>query len=113
MLKVKLYIKIFIFLWQIFCLSVQCYGQYDVIVKPKSKTDTKLEQKKLEWEQKYLAAKARHLALQDERTRMQMLYNLALTNKYYNNQRKSKLRKKIEAFLFKLKRKGVKISVKI
>ncbi len=109
--KVKLYIKIFVFLWQIFCISNFSYCQNEVVVKPKKSTKTSAEEQKLLWEQKYMAAKARHMAMQDEKTRMKMIYDLELTNKYYDKQRKSKLRKEFEAFLFKLKRKGIKIKL--
>ncbi|MCX7985727.1 MAG: hypothetical protein N2662_02165 [Bacteroidales bacterium] len=90
-------------------------AQNEVVVRPKSKTNIRpvpvgksyANAKPLTPQEQYEMAKARHLALQDEKTRMRILKDIKMTNDYYNKQKESKFVKWVKKQMFNLKRKGI------
>ncbi|HOK51824.1 MAG TPA: hypothetical protein PLD12_02440 [Bacteroidales bacterium] len=85
-----------------------------VVVRPKTGKKPprvslfkKPENRPLTPEEKYALAWARHLALQDEKTRMRILNDIKMTNAYYDKQKDYKFVKWIKRQKFKLKRKGI------
>lgn len=109
MCKVTLCLKKLISFFLLF-FFILAKAQKEVIVRPKVPANVNKytkEQLKIIAEQKYMAAKARHMALQDEKTRLKMIYDLKLTNEYNLKRKDSKFAKWLKFQKFKLKRKGI------
>jgi len=111
--KDKLYLRILII-----CMAFLSIGamqaQEEVVVRPKNRPKAmplpipeNYENRPLSPEEKYKLALARHLALQDEKTRMRILNDIKMTNNYYDKRKESKFVKWLKWQKFKLKRKGI------
>jgi len=113
--KDKLY-PIILVIVLIFLAGRTVYAQDEVVVRPKSKSKTlplpvpvprDAEGRPLTPEEKYQLALARHMALQSEKVRLQILHDIKMTNDYYDRRKESKFVKWLKWQRFKLKRKGI------
>jgi len=111
--KDKLY-PIILVIVLIFLTGRTAYAQEEVVVRPKSKPKAmplpvtrNAEGRPLTPEEKYQLALARHMALQSEKVRLQILHDIKMTNDYYDRRKESKFVKWLKWQRFKLKRKGI------
>lgn len=113
--KDKLY-PIILVIVLIFFAGRMAFAQEEVVVRPKTKPKTmplpkplprNTEGRPLTPEEKYQLALARHLALQSEKVRLQILNDIKMTNDYYDRRKESKFVKWLKWQKFKLKRKRI------